>query len=153
MVQCWYVHSSVYQTLHCTVHMYQLTFGHSVCICACLCIAVFVVDMNSHRFADSSNPKMHHLCQTCYPPYVSPMCHLHAVYLPVCSPTYHRNRDYHQRPSFMELLRQISGLGEDQEQLKVPRDSLRDVQDPKRASRLGSPLIAAEQMYKELQYS
>lgn len=53
----------------------------------------------------------------------------------------------------MELLQQISSIDEDQEQLKVPRDSLKDVQDPKRASRLGSPLATAEQLYKELQWS
>ena len=90
-------------------------------------------------------------CTTLVFSVITPIHHRHALHLPVYSLAYHRNKDHHQRPSFMELLQQISSLGEDHEQLQVPRDSLKGVQDPKRASRLGSPLVTAEQLYKELQ--
>lgn len=48
----------------------------------------------------------------------------------------------------MELLQQISSI-QDSEQLKVPEASLRGLEDPQRAGRLGAPLFTSEQLYKD----
>ena len=53
----------------------------------------------------------------------------------------------------MELLQQISSIQEDSEQMKVPEASLRGLEDPQRAGRLGAPLFTSEQLYKDLLYT
>ena len=61
----------------------------------------------------------------------------------------YRDWNHHNRPDFSELVTSLAG--DTHVLLDVPPSSLVSLEDPKKASILGAPLISAQHLYKEFQ--